>query len=165
MKTLFLTIAALATLYWANAQNQVTEAEYYLDQDPGFGNATPIDLSSTETITETFNASIGDLETGSYYAYVRVKDDNDHWSIPLKVPFRVQRSSLPEITAVEWYSEVDPGFGNGNPIDITPGSTIEDDYLVNTSGLTPGRKFTYLRCQNEDGTWSVPLKVPFFVQV
>jgi len=164
MKTLFVTIASLVVFCWVNAQNQVVEAEYYLDQDPGFGNATPIDLSSAEAITETFNASIGDLETGSYYAYVRVKDDNDRWSIPLKVPFRVQRSSLPDITAAEWYSEVDPGFGNGNPIDITPGSTIEDNYLGSTSGLTSGRKFTYLRCQNEDGTWSVPLKVPFLVQ-
>lgn len=146
------------------AQNQVVEAEYYIQDDPGFGNATPIDLTSAETISESFAASTDGLSAGNYFAYVRVKDSNEMWSIPLKVRFQIQRADLPDITAVEWYAETDPGFGNANGIDIIAGATVEGDYLASTSGFEEGRTFTYLRCQNEDGAWSIPLKVPFQVQ-
>jgi hypothetical protein len=164
VKNLFATILVLITSNWACAQNEITEAEYFIDQDPGFGNAISIDLSAAETLNELFSASFGSLETGTYFAHVRVKDENDQWSIPLKVPFSVQRSELPDINTAEWYIENDPGFGSGNTIDIIAGSTLEESYSASTSGLSNGRRFVHLRCQNEAGAWSIPLKVPFKVQ-
>jgi len=162
-KTLFLFIVFSTTVLWALAQNQVVDAEYYLGNDPGFGNATPIDLTSAETISEGFSAELGDFEPGIYFAYVRVKDDNDKWSIPLKVPFQVERSQLPDITAAEWYIGEDPGFGNANTVDIDAGETVQDVQLASTEGLPAGRSFAYLRFQNADGTWSIPIKKAFFI--
>ena len=163
MKTLFLTIASFLAFYWVNAQNQVIEAEYYINQDPGFGNANPIDLTSAETISDAFTASAEGLSAGTYFAYVRVKDDNDMWSIPLKVPFQVQRSQLPDITSAEWYIGEDPGFGNANTVDIDAGETVQDVQLASAEGLPAGRSFAYLRFQNADGTWSIPIKKAFFI--
>lgn len=164
MKSILTTLAACLVLLFSEAQNQIVEAEFYIDEDPGFGNAIEIDISSASTINESFTANFQELETGSYFVYLRVKNENDNWSIPMKVLFRVQRSDLPDITAVEWYSIDDPGFGNANSISISAGSTVEGNYSAGTMGLPSSSEFTYLRCQNEDGSWSIPLKMPFHVQ-
>ena len=162
-KNLFLFIIFSTTVFLGIAQNQVVDAEYYLESDPGFGNANPIDLTSAETISDAFTASAEGLSAGTYYAYVRVKDDNDMWSIPLKVPFQIQKSDLPEITAAEWYIEDDPGFGSANPIDINSGETVDGLVSAITDGLPAGRHLAYLRFQNADGTWSIPIKKAFFI--
>jgi len=163
MKNILLFITACLAFLVGNAQNQIVEAEYYLDQDPGFGNASTIDLTTSQTVSEAFSSALGDLEAGTYFAYVRVKDENDMWSVPLKVPFHVQKSDLPDISAAEWFLGDDPGFGNGNPIDLEAGQTIEDLLSASTEGLPAGRNFAYLRFQNADGTWSVPLKKAFMI--
>jgi len=144
-------------------QNEITEAEYYIDQDPGFGNATPIDLAAGENISDLIDANFSDLNPGVYFAYVRVKDQNDMWSIPLKVPFQIQRADLPPVSNAEWFFGDDPGFGNANQIDVQPGETLEGMELANSEGLEAGRHFAYLRFQNADGTWGFPLKKAFVI--
>lgn len=163
MKTLLTTLFGCLTLLFLVAQNEIVEAEFYINEDPGFGNATPIDLTSAETINETLNASFGGLETGKYFAYVRVKGENDNWSLPLKMLFQVEREALADITAAEWYIGVDPGFGSATSIDISAGQTVEDLVSTDTDGLMAGRDFAYLRFQNANGSWSIPLKKGFMV--
>jgi len=161
MKSILTTIVACLVLLSVNAQDQIEEAEFYIDQDPGFGNATAIDLTSGETINESFTTSFADLEAGKYFAYVRVKGENENWSIPIKMPFQVQRGSLPDIALAEWFIGNDPGFGSANTIDLEAGQTVQDAVSAETTQVEAGRNFAYLRFRNEDGDWSLPLKQPF----
>lgn len=162
-KYILILLGILIAGFCSQAQNEIIEAEFYLDQDPGFGNATPIDLTSAENISEVFSASLDDLDAGPYFAYVRVKDENNMWSIPLKVPFQVQKSALPDITSAEWFIGNDPGFGSGNPVDISTGETVDDLVSASTEGILAGRNFAYLRFQNADGNWSIHLKKAFVI--
>jgi hypothetical protein len=163
VKTLLLSLFFLSVFLHGIAQNQIVEAEYYLDQDPGFGNAIPIDLTSAETVSEAFTTSTGDLNAGRYFAYVRVKDENNMWSIPLKVPFQIQKSDLPDITDAEWYIGEDPGFGSGNSIELNPGEIVNGLLSASTEDLPAGRHFAFIRFQNADGSWSIPLKQAFVI--
>lgn len=164
MKTAILILFSAALSFGlAMGQNQIIEAEYYFDQDPGFGNANPIDFSNGETISLAFGADFGDLDEGTYFAYVRVKDETEMWSVPVKVPFRVQKSDLPDIASGEWYIDNDPGFGNANQLAINQGELVEGLANASTESLTGGRHLAYLRFQNGDGSWSLPIKKPFIV--
>jgi hypothetical protein len=97
------------------------------------------------------------------FTYLRCQNEDGSWSIPLKMPFHVQRAPLPEITAAEWYIGDDPGFGSATSIDISAGQTVEDLVSTDSDGLTAGRAFAYLRFQNANGSWSIPLKKAFVI--
>ncbi len=145
------------------AQNTIVEAEYYIGEDPGFGNATPIDISSGADISEDFTASLDDIDPGFQFAYVRVKDENDVWSIPVKVPFRVAKTEIDEVVYAESYLNTDPGFGNAEEIDIDQGETVEDQFSSSTELLDPGRHDVYIRVQDSEGNWSIPARRSFIV--
>ncbi len=60
-----------------------------------------------------------------------------------------------QITSAEYFFDTDPGIGNGVPLSITPGDTINDIYNFSVSGLTAGLHNVFIRYLNEDGKWSL----------
>ena len=60
------------------AQN-IIQAEYFIDNDPGVGSATSITITSGATIDENFLGATNGLPSGSYTIYMRTKDDNGVW--------------------------------------------------------------------------------------
>jgi hypothetical protein len=72
--------------------------EYYVDNDPGFGNATPITVSGTLTDVQLNNISIAlsnTLTTGSHIFHTRSKQNP--WSLDNAVSFNVGT-----VTPVNW---------------------------------------------------------------
>jgi hypothetical protein len=57
------------------------------------------------------------------------------------------------ITHVEYFFDIDPGFGNATAITVTPGATAEVDFPVNMSALTSGMHVLYVRAKNSSGMW------------
>ena len=57
-----------------NPAQNITHAEYYIDLDPGFGNATPIALSTSPDITVNFAVALNGVGTGLHTLNVRVRD-------------------------------------------------------------------------------------------
>jgi len=165
MKTKYLiAIIILFASLAGNSQNEIIEAEFYLDQDPGFGSATPIDLTSGETISEVFSAELGDFEPGVYFAYVRVKDENDSWSIPLKKAFLINDKFPLDVVAAEYFIDEDPGIGSGLPIDVDADHFVVESYLAEVApDLEIGDHFLYTRVQNEEGDWSINVVRTFSV--
>lgn len=67
------------------------------------------------------------------------------------------RDVLPgNIIAAEYYYDTDPGVGNGTPINIWAGDTIDYKYSLPTGGLTPGFHNLYIRTKDTYRRWSVP---------
>ena len=54
-------------------------AEYFIDTDPGQGNATTINVTPGMTLNEYFSINTSGLDTGYHYIGVRVKDLRNIW--------------------------------------------------------------------------------------
>ncbi len=65
------------------------------------------------------------------------------------------------INQAEYFLDEDPGLGNGVPIAVTPAGSIDQNFDVNTTGLSTGLHKIYVRSKQSDGLWGVP-KTRFF---
>lgn len=59
-----------------------------------------------------------------------------------------------QITAVEYYFDIDPGFGNGIAVDVGNVQVLDTIFQIDVSGLTPGHHRLYIRMQDATGRWS-----------
>jgi len=132
----------------------ITKAEYFYDIDPGFGNGTNIPITTGDSIELAPAFPTNALTPGMHTLYVRVKDANNKWSVFSKKAIHIQQPFYP-IAAAEYFVDTDPGFGNGTPITITPGDSIELTPAINTASLSTGIHTVYVRVKSTDGGWSV----------
>ncbi|MEO7312027.1 MAG: hypothetical protein ABIX01_16615 [Chitinophagaceae bacterium] len=64
-----------------NTLPTITRLEYYLDNDPGFGKATPVAITNTNNLPGiVLNANITGLANGKHKIYYRTQDANGAWS-------------------------------------------------------------------------------------
>jgi hypothetical protein len=77
-------------IYVDNANDaEIVAAEYFVDTDPGIGNATPIAITPGDSVITNFQIPTASLLIGSHIAYMRVKDSEDKWSVYSKDTFYV----------------------------------------------------------------------------
>ena len=70
--------------------------------------------------------------------------------------YPVPPTSAGNITAAEYFIDVDPGFGAATPITITPTGNISAlNAGINVSGLSNGIHRLYIRVRNAAGRWSL----------
>lgn len=140
----------------------VTNVEYYIDNDPGIGKATPISISPSISVND-INASIGinDKAAGTHLIGIRAKDANGSWSLTNHLLFvkplpTINATTAPNITSLEYFIDYDPGFGKGTPISISPGTSIPDaTFNVDVSDLIGGTHFITVRARDANGSWSL----------
>ncbi len=136
--------------------------EYFFDADPGYGNGTPVAVSPDSLIELTFNADFGSLPDGYHNLMVRVKDENDNWSIvyaddvfKFTVPEATALDPLPNIVAMEYFFDADPGFGSGVNVPITPGVLSEVTFDADFGNLPDGYHNLMVRVKDENDNWSI----------
>ncbi len=101
---------------------QVTQAEYYVDTDPGAGLATPMvaaDGSFSDALETALMTNAGGWTLGFHKIGVRVKDNNGYWGPAFITVLHVQSPAvLPaiNISTGECFWDTDPGQGNGTPM-------------------------------------------------
>ena len=61
-------------------QPQLVSGEWFIDTDPGLGNATAISFTQGNTINTTLNIPTPTLSVGTHNLFIRVKDVNGVWS-------------------------------------------------------------------------------------
>ena len=147
----------------AHAQSNIIAAEYFIDVDPGPGNATSIPVTASDSIDVTFNADVTGFESGYHKMVFRVKDDVEGWSIgevhiifvnPLLSPII---PPLPPftLTDAEYFFDSDPGPGNGIPLPFIAGNVVDINRTINVSGLNPGNHLLGIRFKDLADLWSV----------
>lgn len=140
----------------ASATN-IAAAEYFFNNDPGFGNATAITVNSnTGTLNQVLSLPVNSLD-GFNTLYIRTQDDLGVWSLYDKRVFYVREDLvIANITAAEYFYDTDPGFGNGTAATLTPTGN-PDEYTIElaTTDISCDFHDFYIRLQNEDGTWSL----------
>jgi hypothetical protein len=77
--------------------------------------------------------------------------------------FIAQNTYAQNIVQVEYFIDIDPGFGNGEQISVSPGTDLTVNFTAALTGLDPGIHIIYVRAQDENGNWSIPVERIFEV--
>jgi hypothetical protein len=126
----------------------ITRAEYFYDNDPGYGLGIPIPVTTGNIVDLDFTANTAGLSPGVHQLFVRMKSGN--WSQCHAGMIGVSPDG--GITRAEYFFNTDPGFGQGTPISITPGKFVDLNFTANTTGLPPGIHTLFVRVKS--GNWS-----------
>ena len=164
----FLLILAMSMATVLHAQ-QITRTEYFLDTDPGFGNATPLPFTAAEDGVEVNTVlPLNDVATGFHTLYVRAQNDAGAWSITSQRVFYKQkfRDERQAITKVEYFIDTDPGFGNGTDVPFTADTT---DLALNITldgldALALGFHILYVRAKDNKDDWSITAQRMFYLE-
>ncbi len=137
----------------------IIAAEFYIDADPGVGNGTNITpVTSGNTVNFTASVSTTSLSQGFHTIAIRTKDANGIWGLFESRGFYISAaaSNSPDIVAAEYFTDADPGTGNGIPITpVSNGSTVNFTATVPTASLTPGFHFLAIRTKDANGNWGL----------
>jgi hypothetical protein len=66
----------------SKAGSAITRLEYFIDTDPGFGNAIQVTVTPGASIAIDFTAIAGSIEHGNHCLYVRGKNTEGSWGLP-----------------------------------------------------------------------------------
>ena len=140
-------------------------AEYFIDQDPGYGAGTAIPIDPAVSTTRTFTAPIQNLESGFHSLYVRVQDQDGNWGIPEPRPFYiVPQASLSPLAELEYFfNDADPGVGKAQKIKTSGSGVVDLTALLPTEGLAIGSHTVTIRAKNTAGIWGLGNQVPFVI--
>ena len=138
--------------------HEIDAAEYFIDTDPGPGNATPIDINAATSI-ELNEVVPTALSNGFHKLAIRVRSTSGIWSSTLSRHFIMQPASplgeteFHEIIGAEYFIGSDPGPGNGTAINLaaTTNANFSDIF---TADLSPGLYKVVVRTQSNSGLWS-----------
>jgi hypothetical protein len=140
---------------------QVTQAEYYIDTDPGAGNGTALqatDGNLDNIIEELFKNGISAGTAGFHVLEIRVKDNNT-WGAVFKTVFYTQQSLVPrdvKVTQAEMFFDTDPGQGNATAMIALDGNFDNAVEAVLKSGLaspTLGLHKLSIRVKDAANNW------------
>ena len=136
----------------------LSSAEYFIDTDPGVGNATSVSIPSQTDATFSFNVNLSNVSQGVHVVYVRVKDNLNRWSthqsqVFVKIPNTLTR----QITRAEYFIDTDPGQGNATAIIYSPNPAQEmiANININANSLIKGEHTIYVRVKDSNNVWSV----------
>ncbi len=98
----------------------VTGMEYFIDEDPGFGSGTPVNMSSHgKDVTADFLVYLGGLSDGDHIIYIRGKDALNRWSHTFAHAFTLNATGTGEKEAASWF-RLYPNPGDGHfMLDLT----------------------------------------------
>lgn len=172
MKRLCLLLAFSLGTLCIYAQN-LTQAEYFIDTDPGVGAGVNVPFTAATSITNLqVSVPVTALGNGLHAIFFRVKDANNVWSTTERTYFykavipTITETPTPaaaNITKAEYFIDTDPGAGLGTNIPITSGLTIADVTIpVPVSSLTEGLHQILVRVMNASGVWSTTERTYFY---
>lgn len=134
----------------------VTQIEYFIDVDAGFGKNTLVNVTPSEDGNFPLNVNISNASPGLHKLYLRIKDNDGKWSQTSRRTFEVLKTAAKNIiTGGEYFFDTDPGFGNATSIIVSPNdSSIMQNFTATVTGLQPGYHKLYGRFKDLYGDWS-----------
>lgn len=152
----------------SGANSHLTQAEYFFDNDPGFGAGNQVSVTAADSLNITHVVSTTSLSSGFHILYFRIKNALGRWSIAETRSVFIQSSCLGSasyLTQAEYFFDSDPGFGSGTPISFTSGDSLDISKIVSTTSLSRGFHNLYLRVKNTSGSWSLNSERVAYIQM
>lgn len=137
----------------------ITQMEYFIDVDPGFGNGQNITGFNNQSNVISYGFSVTNTEnTGIHTIGYRTKDANNIWShTNFSTFYVINNTSLQNMTEMEYFIDVDPGFGNATTVTNFPSNTsttISNFGFTITNTLSNGIHTIGYRTKDATGKWS-----------
>ncbi|WP_400192152.1 T9SS type A sorting domain-containing protein [Hymenobacter sp. B81] len=153
----------------ATAVVNITEAEYFIDTDPGLGSATaiPVATPATDVSGLAFGLNVSSLGAGFHQLGVRSRDANGQWSLTTRRTFYYEPAAAAavNVTKVEYFLDADPGFGQGTDVPVTPGQDVAGvAFALPVGTLSPGFHTLSVRSRDAGGNWSLTTARPFYYE-
>ena len=142
----------------------ITAAEYFIDNDAGTGKGTALTVQQGDSLNTVFTIGTSGLSAGFHRLFIRVKDQNDQWSIAEQKVFYIDGSlGGGSIVAAEYYIDQDAGAGNNTSVSILKGNPVDTSFSYIGSGLSMGRHTINLRVKDSASNWSLVMSKTFTV--
>ena len=136
--------------------------EYYIDIDPGYGNANMV--KEIEQGTNKISVDLANTADGAHVLYLRTRDEYGRWSASVARPLYVHHKSYENFVQMEYFfDDNDPGNGKAIPLsDFKANMELLVSQLPIT-GLQAGSHTLNVRGMTEDGVWSSVITRPFII--
>lgn len=139
--------------------SEVAEIEYFFDSDPGYGLATKLTgINPSTTVSITNAVSSTGLSVGFHSLYLRPRLTSGAYGMPeQRLVYLDQSGSLNTVDTIEYFFDIDPGYGNGTKVkDFAAATAILLTDTVSTTGLSLGFHQLYFRPRYTGGVWGIP---------
>jgi PKD repeat protein len=159
----WLLLCLLATsLSFAQAQQGMQAAEYFLGSDPGEGGGTIVLAAdgTFDALWEAIDAQIAAQPVGMHTVNVRMQDAAGNWSVPFQLLVSVEDPISARdfgLTLAEFFIDADPGEGSATPMVVVDGNfdkAVEKATLTALAAPAVGVHKLSIRFLGFDGQWS-----------
>lgn len=158
----YLVLLSIIPMLIANVSiAQISSTEYFIDSDPGFGNAIQV-KSQISGETLEFTVPVSGLSPGLHTLYVRSKGILTSWSLTAHHIFAVAEVPA-SITYVEYFFDDDPGQGKASRV-ATAFQGEDLAFNAPTTELIDGGHILFIRARDNMGTWSMLARHSFYLQ-
>lgn len=152
------TLVFIICLMFSGLMSQnMAAGEYWIDSDPGFGQATSITLPNSNDVNgQTESVSLSGLSKGQHQIGIRTMDENGIWSHTNILSIYIDSDDIFPIASSEHFVSTDPGFGMANDASIGTGLDINEAVsTIDVSTASAGQLFVCFRSQNSEGVWGL----------
>src|SRR6185437_10256309 len=136
MKKILALLFSTATLMATAQDTSVIKMEYFVDTDPGVGNATSMNIPASADVTFPFTVNLTGYAIGYHKLYIRTRDNLGRWSQTARRTVEVLASQTQNnVVSGEYFIDQDPGFGAGSPISVsTPDTMVLQNFTAALTG-------------------------------
>lgn len=143
-------------------EGDLARLEYFFDNDPGYGNGTP--LSKPSIGTNTYLMSFEGVTPGAHILSLRAWDENNHWSQTISHPIYVCSVKGLNVTRLEYYFDNnDPGEGKAIPVTLPTDPLEQFAFDVSVEDMAEGSHQFSIRACDDKGKWSLVRSEPFTI--
>jgi hypothetical protein len=136
-------------------KSSIEKIEYYIDDDPGYENASNINLeTSNNNITLIKTIVLDGIDDGLHTLYVRALDNRNNWSSLLINNFVCIDLNKWKIEEVEYFIDEDPGIDKATKINFSKASKLNLNFNVDVSAFEKGMHTIAIRSKNNADIWS-----------
>jgi len=145
----------------------ITQAEYFVDTDPGQGLGTAVAITNGETVTISgLNVSSIGLTAGQVHRlFLRYKSDENYWTLAegrYFYPISASAGSVTQADIVQaeyWFDALPSTF-----VDLTDAPNITYPAVIPTTGLALNTLHRFfVRFQDEEGNWTIAEARYFYI--
>jgi len=142
----------------SEVKTTIVNGEYFIDTDPGFGLATPLIITSPDSILlQSFTAATSGLSEGYHKLYGRLLDNYGRWGLTFRRNIEIYKSDTNKVLNGEYFFKTDLGFGSCNGVSFAV-PAADGSYLINIPRNTiPADADTlFLRVRDDiENRWSI----------
>lgn len=138
--------------------------EYAFDHSISNGIDGTIVITDTLSYTTDFDLDLSNLAYGLHHVFFQAVANERGKSMPyIRCFFKTSDNDiLYQINKIEYFTDVDPGIGNGTILDVTPGLNVQQTITADLSTASIGMHFMGVRAHTTEGKWSHTIWHQFF---